>query len=80
LGYVGLPLAEAFAQKLKVIGFDLDKQKVFALQKSPDDRQLTTETATLSLPPIRKKSSQPISLFFAYLPRSPKQNFLTCLT
>jgi len=43
LGYVGLPLAEALAQKLKVIGFDLDKQKVFALQKSPDDRQLTTD-------------------------------------
>jgi len=34
LGYVGLPLAQAFVQKLKVIGFDLDKQKVFALQKS----------------------------------------------
>jgi len=43
LGYVGLPLAEALAQKLKVIGFDLDKQKVFTLQKSPDDRELTTD-------------------------------------
>ncbi|KFD41900.1 hypothetical protein DK28_0203540 [Peptococcaceae bacterium SCADC1_2_3] len=30
-------------KKLKVIGFDLDKQKVFALQKSPDDQQLTTD-------------------------------------
>ena len=39
LGYVGLPLAQAFVQKLKVIGFDLDKQKVFALQKSSDDRR-----------------------------------------
>ena len=38
LGYMGLPSAQAFAQKLKVIGFDLDKQKVFALQKPPDDR------------------------------------------
>ena len=43
LGYVGLPLAQAFAKKLKVIGFDLDKQKVFALQKSPDDRRPTTD-------------------------------------
>ena len=37
LGYVGLPLAEALAKKLKVIGFDLDQRKVFALQNSPND-------------------------------------------
>jgi UDP-N-acetyl-D-mannosaminuronate dehydrogenase len=35
LGYVGLPLAEAFAQKLKVIGFDLDKKKSICLTKVP---------------------------------------------
>ena len=28
LGYVGLPLAVAFAKSLKVIGFDIDKQKI----------------------------------------------------
>ena len=28
LGYVGLPLAEAFSKSLKVIGFDTDAQKV----------------------------------------------------
>jgi len=28
LGYVGLPLAEAFSKSLKVIGFDIDKSKV----------------------------------------------------
>ena len=28
LGYVGLPLAVAFAKSLKVIGFDIDKQKL----------------------------------------------------
>jgi len=28
LGYVGLPLAQAFAKSLKVIGFDIDHQKV----------------------------------------------------
>ena len=27
LGYVGLPLAEAFSKHLKVIGFDIDKEK-----------------------------------------------------
>ncbi|GAB6275427.1 MAG: nucleotide sugar dehydrogenase [Peptococcaceae bacterium] len=42
LGYVGLPLAEALAKKLKVIGFDLDQRKVFVLQNSPNDQQLTT--------------------------------------
>jgi len=55
LGYVGLLLAQEFAKKLKVIGFDLDKQKVLALQmkrhsshlirlpKSPDNQQLMTD-------------------------------------
>ncbi len=27
LGYVGLPLAEAFSKHLKVIGFDIDEKK-----------------------------------------------------
>ena len=32
LGYVGLPLANAFSKHLKVIGFDIDEEKVFASQ------------------------------------------------
>jgi len=28
LGYVGLPLAEAFSKHLRVIGFDIDKAKI----------------------------------------------------
>jgi UDP-N-acetyl-D-mannosaminuronate dehydrogenase len=28
LGYVGLPLAEAFSKHLKVIGFDIDEVKI----------------------------------------------------
>jgi len=28
LGYVGLPLAEAFAGEFKVIGFDIDTEKI----------------------------------------------------
>jgi UDPglucose 6-dehydrogenase/UDP-N-acetyl-D-galactosamine dehydrogenase len=28
LGYVGLPLAEAFSKHLKVIGFDVDEEKI----------------------------------------------------
>ncbi|MFT5986452.1 MAG: UDP-N-acetyl-D-galactosamine dehydrogenase, partial [Planctomycetota bacterium] len=28
LGYVGLPLAVAFAEKYKVIGFDINKKRI----------------------------------------------------
>ena len=28
LGYVGLPLAEAFSRHLKVIGYDIDEEKL----------------------------------------------------
>ena len=36
LGYVGLPLAVAFAEKYKVIGFDINVQRVDELQKGHD--------------------------------------------
>ena len=28
LGYVGMPIAVAFAKKIKVVGFDLNKAKI----------------------------------------------------
>ena len=28
LGYVGLPLAEAFSKHLKVMGYDIDEEKI----------------------------------------------------
>lgn len=33
VGYVGLPLAEAFCKSLKVIGFDTDEEKIKRLRK-----------------------------------------------
>jgi len=36
LGYVGLPLAVAFAKKYKVIGFDIDNKRVSQLQEAFD--------------------------------------------
>lgn len=36
LGYVGLPIALAFAKKLKVIGFDIDPDRVAGLQNRYD--------------------------------------------
>ena len=29
LGYVGMPLAVAFAEKINVLGFDLNKEKIY---------------------------------------------------
>ncbi|OFY66874.1 MAG: UDP-N-acetyl-D-galactosamine dehydrogenase [Bacteroidetes bacterium RIFCSPLOWO2_02_FULL_36_8] len=36
LGYVGLPVALAFAKKIKVIGFDINEKRIKHLQKSVD--------------------------------------------
>ena len=33
LGYVGLPIAAAFAQKLEVLGFDINPLRIAALKK-----------------------------------------------
>lgn len=37
LGYVGLPLARLFSTKYQTVGFDLDKERVEALNKGYDD-------------------------------------------
>jgi len=34
LGYVGLPLAQAFSKSLKVIGLDVDKEKLKELNEN----------------------------------------------
>jgi UDP-N-acetyl-D-galactosamine dehydrogenase len=36
LGYVGLPLALAFSEKYRVIGYDLDEKRINSLQKGRD--------------------------------------------
>ncbi len=36
LGYVGLPIALAFAKKVQVIGFDVDEERIKMLQKNID--------------------------------------------
>ncbi len=40
LGYVGLPLAEAFSKSLKVIGFDIDTQRVAELERDNTNQNL----------------------------------------
>jgi UDP-N-acetyl-D-glucosamine/UDP-N-acetyl-D-galactosamine dehydrogenase len=47
LGYVGLPLATAFAEKFKTIGYDIDARRVAELQ-SGRDRTLEVEDELLN--------------------------------
>lgn len=52
LGYVGLPLAVAFAKYYRVVGFDIDKQRIKELQGGVDTtREVSSDalTATKSL-------------------------------
>lgn len=41
LGYVGLPLAEAFAHSMRVIGFDVNSDKIKELNQNKDNQNLT---------------------------------------
>lgn len=46
LGYVGLPLAEAFSKHLKTIGFDIDEVKInFFVSQKPLLKMLTQSAA-----------------------------------
>ncbi|HOT94634.1 MAG TPA: NAD(P)-binding domain-containing protein, partial [Methanoregulaceae archaeon] len=48
LGYVGLPLAEAFAQHMRTIGFRRDQAKVDELNATPGNRiEATTDPARI---------------------------------
>src|SRR6185503_4988947 len=42
LGYVGLPIALAFAKKIKVIGFDINEERVKMMQNNIDPSQELT--------------------------------------
>ena len=48
LGYVGLPLAEAFSKHLRVIGFDVDRTKIEELNNNNKDNiEFTTDPSKL---------------------------------
>ena len=47
LGYVGLPLAEAFSQHLKTIGYDLDTKKIARINAGPDNKVIATTDPTM---------------------------------
>ena len=47
LGYVGLPIALAFAKKIKVIGFDINQKRVDMMKKGIDPSNELDEKAFL---------------------------------
>ena len=53
LGYVGLPLAEAFSKHLKVIGFNIDEEKTRNLGNNKnnkgDNLEFTTDPSKIKL-------------------------------
>jgi len=49
LGYVGLPLAQAFSKSLKVIGFDIDKDKISSLNELNKSSRETDSAVSTNL-------------------------------
>ena len=47
LGYVGLPLAEAFSRHVRVIGYDVDGAKVAELNRGEGDIEFTTDASLI---------------------------------
>jgi UDP-N-acetyl-D-galactosamine dehydrogenase len=57
LGYVGLPLARLFATKYKVVGFDINQQRVTELMVAKDST-LEVETAALKAVLVKKSTNE----------------------
>ena len=49
LGYVGLPLAEMFSQHFRVIGFDIDEEKIKRLSSENSDLEFTSDSLRIKL-------------------------------
>ena len=49
LGYVGYPLAEAFSRYFKVIGFDINEEKVKKLSKNNKTFEITSDSSKIKL-------------------------------
>ena len=62
LGYVGLPLAVAFAEKYKVIGFDINDQRVNELQKG-HDHTLEVDDDLLNCVLLRHSDEKSLGLY-----------------
>jgi UDP-N-acetyl-D-galactosamine dehydrogenase len=63
LGYVGLPLAVAFAKKYPVTGFDINKQRISELQGGNDH---TLEVSSDELNEVINDGTSGAGLYFSY--------------
>ena len=68
LGYVGLPLAVAFAKKFRVTGFDIDKARVNALQQGVDNTLETNENELIGV--LKSTVDNPTGLVISSNPES----------
>jgi UDP-N-acetyl-D-galactosamine dehydrogenase len=66
LGYVGLPVAVAFAEKVKTLGFDINQEKIDIYQKGIDptneigDEKIKSTTLEFTTDPKRLKEARVI--------------------
>ncbi|RFN60029.1 nucleotide sugar dehydrogenase [Marixanthomonas ophiurae] len=60
LGYVGLPLAVAFASKYKVIGLDINEERISEIQKGKDTTQEVSEANLQAV--LNKKGTTGLSV------------------
>lgn len=72
LGYVGYPLADAFSQHLKTIGYDLDAMKIANINSMPENKVIATSDPTMirqadfvaiAVPTPVKKTKEPDTSF-----------------
>jgi UDP-N-acetyl-D-galactosamine dehydrogenase len=71
LGYVGLPLALAFAEKMKVVGFDIDEEKIRKLHSGTDpngENDLTNSHRLEILFTHDEKTLKDVALFIVAVP------------
>ncbi|NQE05581.1 UDP-N-acetyl-D-mannosamine dehydrogenase [ANME-1 cluster archaeon GoMg1] len=57
LGYVGLPLAEAFSKHLKVIGFDIDDDKIGDLNNNNNNNNNNNDNLEFTTDPSKIKQA-----------------------
>ena len=83
MGYVGLPLAIAMAEKYKVIGFDVDKNRISSLKigidkkKDVTSKQLNKPDLTYSNKPESLKNC---NIYIVTVPTPIKSNKLPDFT
>ena len=68
LGYVGLPLAVAFAAKYPVIGFDVAKNRIASLQENNDVTLETSASVLKAVSKLETAQSTEKGLFFTSKP------------